>query len=146
MTERTKFNAAVSFIIQKDDKILLFYRTDGYFKGGWWVLPAGHIEAGETASAAVVRECKEELGIEVALKDVEFAHVMHNLSGENQRIDFYFRVKRHKGEIRNLESEKCAKMDFFTLNELPPQDKIAPSTWLALQNILNNIPYSERDK
>ena len=34
MTERVKFNAAVSFIVPKEDKFLLFYRTDGYFKDG----------------------------------------------------------------------------------------------------------------
>lgn len=59
MTERVKFNASVSFIIKQDTKILLFYRTDGYFKDGWWVLPAGHVEEGETATEAVIRECKE---------------------------------------------------------------------------------------
>lgn len=146
MTERTKFNAAVSFIVQKENKFLLFYRTDGYFKGGWWVLPAGHIEAGETASRAVVRECREELGIEVEVKNVEFAHVIHNLSGENKRIDFYFRVKHYKGEIRNLEADKCAEMKFFTFNDLPPEEKIAPSTLVALKNIFAEIPYSEREK
>lgn len=34
MSERVKFNATVSFILEQDDKILLFYRTDGYFKDG----------------------------------------------------------------------------------------------------------------
>ena len=58
MSERVKFNATVSFVLEQDDKILLFYRTDGYFKDGWWVLPAGHIEENETATQAIVREAK----------------------------------------------------------------------------------------
>ena len=88
MTERVKFNASVSFLIEKDDKFLLFYRTDGYFKDGWWVLPAGHIEENETATQAVVREAKEELGIDVGINDVEFAHIVHNLVGENPHKRF----------------------------------------------------------
>lgn len=144
MTERVKFNASVSFIIKQDTKILLFYRTDGYFKDGWWVLPVGHVEEGETATEAVIRECKEELDIEVPVSSVHFAHVVYNLLGENKRMDFYFYVQNYNGTLRNLEPDKCEKMMFFDLNNLPSVDKIAPTTLLALQSIEQNIPYSER--
>ena len=144
MTERVKFNATVSFLIEKDGKFLLFYRTDGYFKDGWWVLPAGHIEADETATQAVIREAKEELGIEIKPKDVSFAHIVHNLVGENKRMDFYFLVKDFKGTIQNIEPTKCAKMGYFRKDALPPIDKIAPTTLQALQSICNGIYYSER--
>ncbi len=144
MSERVKFNASVSFILEQDDKILLFYRTDGYFKDGWWVLPAGHIEENETATQAVVREAKEELGIDVDIKDVEFAHIVHNLVGENKRMDFYFCIKNFKGEIQNLEPTKCADMQFFNKDTLPPIEKIAPTTLQALQSIWNKKHYSER--
>ena len=144
MTERVKFNATVSFLVEKDGKFLLFYRTDGYFKEGWWVLPAGHIEAGETATQTVVREAKEELGIDVDPKDVSFGHIIHNLVGENKRMDFYFLIKDFKGELQNLEPSKCAKMEFFDKNSLPPLEKIAPTSLQALQSIWSNISYSER--
>ncbi len=144
MTERVKFNTSVSFIIKQDTKILLFYRTDGYFKDGWWVLPAGHVEEGETATEAVIRECKEELNIGVSASSVHFAHIVYNLSGENKRMDFYFYVQNYNGILRNLEPDKCEKMAFFDLDNLPPIDKIAPTTLLALQSIQQNIPYSER--
>ena len=118
MSERVKFNASVSFILEQDDKILLFYRTDGYFKDGWWVLPAGHIEENETATQAIVREAKEELGIDVDIKDVEFAHIVHNLVGDNKRMDFYFLIKDFKGELQNLEPSKCTDMQFFSKDKL----------------------------
>ena len=144
MTDRIKFNATVSFLIEKDGKILLFYRTDGYFKDGWWVLPAGHIEADETATQAVIREAKEELNIDVEAKDISFGHVVHNLVGENKRIDFYFRINNFQGKIKNMESDKCTEMAFFAWNSLPPSEKIAPTSLQAIQCILHNIPYSER--
>lgn len=144
MSERVKFNASVSFILEKDNKFLLFYRTDGYFKDGWWVLPAGHIEENETATQTVIREAKEELGINVEPKDVVFAHLVHNLVGENKRMDFYFLVKDFKGEIKNLEPTKCSVMTFFAKDDLPPLKKIAPTTLQALQNIWQTVFYSER--
>ena len=144
MTERVKFNASVSFLIEQNNKFLLFYRTDGYFKDGWWVLPAGHIEAGETATQTVIREAKEELGIDVAPEDVSFAHIVHNLVGENKRMDFYFRITSFKGNIQNIEPTKCSKMAFFTKDNLPPLEKIAPTTLQALNHIWNHVSYSER--
>ncbi len=146
MTERVKFNASVSFLVEKDGKFLLFYRTDGYFKDGWWVLPAGHIEAGETATQTVIREAKEELDIDVDTKDVSFGHLVHNLVGENKRMDFYFKVKDFKGEIKNMEPTKCAKMEFFSKDTMPPAEKIAPTTLQALKSMWNNVCYSERQE
>lgn len=144
MSERFKFNASVSFLIEKDNKLLLFYRTDGYFKDGWWVLPAGHIEAGETAPQTVIRECYEELGINVLSKDVECIHIVHNLVGENKRFDLYFVVKNFTGTIINVETDKCAKMEFFDKYSLPPIEKIAPTTLQAITNYKNGVFYSER--
>lgn len=144
MSERIKFNASVSLIIKKGGKFLLFYRTDGYFKDGWWVLPAGHIEENETATQTVIREAKEELDISVKPKDVVFAHLVHNLTGENKRMDFYFLVKDFNGYIKNMEPDKCTDMAFFDKDSLPPLEKIAPTTLQALQNIWKSVYYSER--
>lgn len=144
MSERVKFNASVSFLIEKDNKFLLFYRTDGYFKDGWWVLPAGHIEAGETATQTVIREAKEELNIDINPKDVEFTHLVHNLVGENKRMDIYFLVKKFSGNLISLEPDKCEKLEFFDKFSLPPLEKIAPTTLQALQNAWNKVYYSER--
>ena len=51
MVERAKFKGVINLIIKDGDKTLLFFRNDGFFSygGGWWVMPAGHIEQGETA-------------------------------------------------------------------------------------------------
>ena len=146
MSERIKFNASVSFIVEEDNKILLFYRTDGYFKDGWWIIPAGHIEENEPAAQTVIREAKEELGIDVDIKDVEFVHILHNLVGENNRLDFYFRIGKFKGKIQNLEPSKCAEMRFFDKDTLFQTERIAPTTLQALQHIWNEKYYSERVK
>lgn len=80
----------------------------------------------------------------MGINDVEFAHIVHNLVGENKRMDFYFCIKNFKGEIQNLEPTKCADMQFFNKDTLPPIEKIAPTTLQAMKNIWNKKHYSER--
>src|SRR5882762_8470952 len=53
-----------SAAIFRDGAVLLIERAKGALKGRW-SLPGGHIEPGETARAAVVREVREETGVEV---------------------------------------------------------------------------------
>ena len=58
--------ATVAAIIKNEaGKILLTRRNVEPFKGQW-CLPGGHIDANETVETAVVREVKEETGLEFA--------------------------------------------------------------------------------
>lgn len=50
--------AAGVMICTKAGKVLLLRRADS----GQWAFPGGHIEDGETAEQAAVRECEEETG------------------------------------------------------------------------------------
>lgn len=49
--------------------VLSARRTQPPAMAGYWELPGGKVEAGETESAALVRECREELGVEVVPGD-----------------------------------------------------------------------------
>jgi ADP-ribose pyrophosphatase YjhB (NUDIX family) len=54
---------SVSAVIVRDGRLLLQQRVDG----GQWGLPGGSVEIGETVTAAVEREVREETGFEVAV-------------------------------------------------------------------------------
>lgn len=54
----------VAAIIKRRQKILATQRGYGEFAGGW-EFPGGKIEAGETPKKAIIREIKEELGVDV---------------------------------------------------------------------------------
>ncbi|HNQ23217.1 MAG TPA: NUDIX domain-containing protein [Phycisphaerae bacterium] len=43
----------------------MIQRAAGVRKGGTWCFPGGHVERGETARRAIVREFREELGLQV---------------------------------------------------------------------------------
>jgi len=54
-------------VIYKDGKVLLTRRAPGEKHAGWWELPGGKIESGETPEHCLQRELMEELGIDAAV-------------------------------------------------------------------------------
>ena len=145
MTERAKFKGVINLIIKDGDKILLFFRNDGFFNygGGWWVMPAGHIEQGETAMAAAIREAKEELDIDILPEDIEFSHIISNQESKTEGFYFFFTVKKFTGTIRNCEGDKCVEMRYMTLDEINNTKNVISITRQVLNAIANEQTYSE---
>ncbi|HRQ66143.1 MAG TPA: NUDIX domain-containing protein [Xanthomonadaceae bacterium] len=56
---------AVVIVLMRHGRVLLIRRARTVPRAGVWSPPTGRIEAGESAAQAVVREAREELGLEV---------------------------------------------------------------------------------
>ena len=56
---------AAAVILRPDGAFLLARRPEGKVYAGWWEFPGGKIEAGEPPEAALARELREELGIDL---------------------------------------------------------------------------------
>ena len=52
-------------LVDVDDRVLIAQRPPGKALAGLWEFPGGKIEPGERPEEALIRECQEELGIEV---------------------------------------------------------------------------------
>lgn len=60
-------NVSAAAIVQ-DNKVLATRRGYGAYKG-WWEFPGGKLEDGESPEAALIREIREELSIEVSVRN-----------------------------------------------------------------------------
>lgn len=56
---------AACALIDPDGRVLIAQRPEGKTMAGLWELPGGKVEPGETPEATVIRELKEEVGIDV---------------------------------------------------------------------------------
>ena len=65
MSSRLLLVAACA-LVDSDGRVLIAQRPEGKSLAGLWEFPGGKVEAGETPEAALIRELREELGIEVA--------------------------------------------------------------------------------
>lgn len=137
---RFKLILSIYLFLIKDYKILLLRRANTGYEDGKYGLPSGHADGNETARSATAREALEEAGVQVDLNDLEFAHCMHRLQND-ERIDFFFTVKKWQGEPKNMEPEKCDDLSWFPINDLP--ENIIPYIHQALEAYRNGIYYSE---
>ena len=104
-------------------EVLLHLRQHTGYRDGHWAVLAGHVELGESVSAAAVREAAEESGVTVAVTDLEPLCTIHRVAAGgapiDQRADFFFATRIWRGEPRITEPDKAAEMAFFPLADLP---------------------------
>jgi 8-oxo-dGTP diphosphatase len=110
---------ATAIIPFPPDKILLIKRRTVPFKG-YWALPGGRVDAGETVEQTIVREVKEETGLDIALV-CKVGDYHERGVQDGVAYDYYpacFFVKVVGGEIRKQESE-IEEAKLFSLNAVP---------------------------
>jgi 8-oxo-dGTP diphosphatase len=80
--------AGVSAIVFRERAVLLIERGAGALKGRWSP-PGGHIEAGERARDAAVREVREETGVEAGIGGLVDVHEVILRGGEGRLTAHY---------------------------------------------------------
>jgi 8-oxo-dGTP diphosphatase len=68
----------VHLILAEGRKVLLLRRANTGFADGWWSVPGGSLEHGETLPQAAAREALEEIGVTIDPADLSFAHLCHH--------------------------------------------------------------------
>lgn len=120
MSERNKLPVSVQLLLEKDNKILLLKRQNTGYEDGKYCLPGGHVESNEEIRQAMKREAKEEIGIDINIKDLTLYKVLNRkIIGAGEYIDFIFKVNSWSGTIENIEKERCEELKFVDKNKLP---------------------------
>ena len=120
------FKSAVHMIITKDNKILLQKRKGSKLWPGYYALPAGHIDEGETQYDALAREAQEELGIIINIEKILNSYVVlrrnyFEIDGKQLEpyIDYYFDIDQFEGVPKIMEEDKCEELIWADINNLP---------------------------
>lgn len=143
--DREKFLSSIYLIIKNDEgKILLQRREGTKLWLGYLALPAGHIDVGENAYDALIREAKEELDIDISIDNIIDTFVVNR---RNKSLlpyyDIYFEIGKYNGTIKINEPNKCSELVWTDLDKLP--NDMIDFEKVAIYNNLNGIKFSVID-
>lgn len=108
---------AVAIIEDKRGRILLSRRHEGTHQGGLWEFPGGKVKPGETVPDALVREIREELGVEITAHQ-PLIQIPHNYPDKSVLLDVY-RVIAFNGEPEGREGQQLEWVLTNALGEYP---------------------------
>jgi 8-oxo-dGTP diphosphatase len=110
MTEKTGARplvlVAAAALVRSDGRLLLQQRPQGKPMAGLWEFPGGKVESGEHPEGALVRELREELGLEVSLDDLEPFHFVSHAYETFHLLMPVFLARRWAGEVDAREGQQ----------------------------------------
>lgn len=112
--QRPKIGIGV-YILNPQNQVLLMLRKG--VGAGTWSPPGGHLEIGEEFIDTVKRETMEEVGLVV--EEAEMWAINNNIFPDRHYVNLDYLANKWQGEPKNLEPEKCEKIEWFNLNSLP---------------------------
>jgi 8-oxo-dGTP diphosphatase len=116
---------AACALIDADTRVLLARRPEGKSMAGLWEFPGGKLDPGETPEDALIRELREELGIDVAAACLApFAFASHAYDRFHLLMPLYL-CRRWRGRIRAREGQTLAWVRPQALPDypMPPADR-----------------------
>jgi len=125
-------DVAAGLILHPDGRLLLGQRPEGKPWAGWWELPGGKLEPGETVLQALARELQEEIGIRVT-EAWPWVTYVHHYPQTTVRLAFC-QVTAWEGEPRSLENQRLEWVEpaqAGRVGELLPAT-LPPLRWLQL--------------
>lgn len=129
--DRPVVEVAVGILLQSDGAFLLTSRPQGKVYAGYWEFPGGKLEADESVAQALARELFEELGIEVALGDVQL--------WKQQLVDYphalvrlnFCKIFNWQGQLQMREQQEAAWQTLPTVVQPVLPGTVPVLAWLA---------------
>lgn len=100
---------AACALVDPDGRVLITSRPEGKAFAGQWEFPGGKVEAGEYPEAAVVRELREELGVEPCERCLQpFAFASHPMEDGRHLLMPLYVCRKWDGFPDPKEGQKIA--------------------------------------
>lgn len=146
MNDRFLTPTAVFLILLRKEnentEILLQKRKNtGYMDNMWDVCASGHVEKSESATMAMAREAREEIGIKISKENLKFAGFYYNNIGGKTYCYIYFAIDKYENTPTINEPEKCSELKWFNIADLPHD--IIPDRKKSILNYLKNKYFGE---
>ena len=122
LLERVPFKyVAAGVLVDKNEKILIAKRPQGKHMAGLWEFPGGKAEEGEVPEVALVRELKEELGIQTSAGCLLPLTFLSHRYDEFHLIMYVFVIRRWNGDIKGVEGQqlKWIEKNHLSKYEMP---------------------------
>lgn len=121
----------VAALIWKDKKFLICRRPAHKARGLMWEFVGGKVEKGESKEDALIRECREELNIEISVGE-EFSEVTHKYPDITVHLTL-FNCTIESGTPQLIEH---TAIKWITPDEIP-QHTFCPADEVILDKIMN---------
>ena len=119
----------------------------------WDISVSGHVNAGEQPKIAALREIKEEVGLTVDTKDLEFFKLIQaretykNIQNNEHWYAYFLKLKKDVGTQKfKLQESEVEKVQFFSLKELETQLRKMPEKFVPHGNYWFEIIQEIRGK
>lgn len=119
---------------------LLWMRRAAPPQRGFWAIPAGYMELGESLAEAAARELREETGLALEPRSLS----LYSLGSITHIDQVYVAFRAHVGEVACRPGAEALEVRFFAEHELPWQEVAFPSANYSIQMAYDDIRRGRR--
>jgi len=128
-----KFVGTVVLVLNNKKDKVLFGKRINCFAAGTYGIPGGRAHINEKLDVSAKRELKEETNL--TSQNLKYIGIVRDVYLEHTFLHFAYLCTDYKGEIKNMEKDKCEGWDWYEFNNLPKNT--FPAHRAALDMYLN---------
>jgi 8-oxo-dGTP diphosphatase len=133
---KPQLRVVAAAMFDADGRVLIAQRPEGKHMAGWWEFPGGKVASGESDGDALVRELREELGVETRAHR-EITTMTHEYPDRIIELALWH-VSLTSGEPRGLDSQQLKWVDCQSLGK----ERLLPAD-LPLIPVLQGLSFTQ---